>query len=89
MHTTLWKNSVSHRIIKAGRNKIWKKNLLSFIIFVGISPCSVDFDVSKLFMILLMNSGLIKSKEKLLVVSIFSRTTFILEQFWYFSMAFL
>ena len=89
MHTTLWKNSVSHRIIKAGRNKIWKKNLLSFIIFVGISPCSVDFDVSKLFMILLMNSGLIKSNEKLLVMSMFSRITYILGWFWYFSMAFL
>ena len=55
-----------------------KKKLLSFIIFVGISPCSVDFDVSKLFMILLMNSGLIKSNEKLLVVSMFSRITYIL-----------
>ena len=47
-------------------------SLLSFITFVGISPCCVAFDESKLFMILLMHSGLIKSKEKLLVVSISS-----------------
>ena len=53
------------------------------MIFVGVSP----FDVSKLFMILLMHSGLINSKEKLLVVSMFSRITFILGWFWYFSMA--
>ena len=76
-------------LLKLAEIKYEKKNLLSFIIFVGISPCSVDFDVSKLFMILLMNSGLIKSNEKLLVVSMFSRITYILGWFWYFSMAFL
>ena len=64
-----------------------KRSLLSFIIFVGISPCSVAFDVSRSFMILLMQSGLINSKEKLLLVSMFSRITFILGWFWYFSMA--
>ena len=34
-----------------------------------------------------MHSGLINSKEKLLLVSMFSRITFILGWFWYFSMA--
>ena len=38
-------------------------------------------------MILLMHSGLISSKEKLLVVSMFSRITLILGWFRYFSMA--
>ena len=38
-------------------------------------------------MILLMHSGLISSKEKLLVVSMFSRITLIPGWFRYFSMA--
>ena len=62
---------------------------MSLIIFVGISPCWVTFDASKLFMVLLMNSGLIKPKEKLLMEIMFSRIAFILEWFWYFSMIFL
>ena len=64
-----------------------KRSLLSFITLVGISPCCAAFDVSKLFMILLMPS--LKSKGKLLVVLMFSRITFILRGFWYFSMAYL
>ena len=75
--------------LKLSEIKYEKRSLISFIIFVGISTCWVVFDVSKLFMILLMNSGLIKSNEKLLVVSMFSRITYILGWFWYFSMAFL
>ena len=43
-----------------------------------MSPCWVPFDLSKLFMILVMRSGLIKSEEKLLVVPMFSGITFIL-----------
>ena len=42
--------------------KYEKRSLLSFIISVGILPCCVAFDVSKLFMILHIHSGLIKSK---------------------------
>ena len=57
-----------------------------FYNFVGTSPCCVSFVVSKIFMILLMHSGLLKSKRKLLVVSMFYRITFILGWFWYFSM---
>ena len=48
----------------------------------------VDFYVSKLFMVLLMHSGLIKLKEKLLVKSMFSGISFLLGWFWYFHMAF-
>ena len=55
-----------------------KRSSLSFIIFIGTSPYCVGFDVSKLFMISLMHSGLISSKDKLLVVSMFSCITFIL-----------
>ena len=69
--------------------KVLKKLKSAFIIFVWISPCYVAFDVSKLFTILLMHSGLIKSKEKLLVVSMFSRITFILGWLWHFPLAFL
>ena len=45
--------------------------------------------MSKLFMVLFVHLGLIKSKEKLLVESMFSCITFILAWFWYFSIAFL
>ena len=41
------------------------------------------------FMILVIHSWLIKSKDKLLVESMFSRITFILWWFWYFSVPFL
>ena len=74
---------------KLAEIKYEKRSLLSFIVFVGKSPCWVAFDVSKLFMILIMHSGLIKSKEKILVVSMFSCITFILGWFWYSSMAFI
>ena len=68
-------------LLKLAEIKYEKRSLLSFITFVGISPCCVAFDVSKLFMILLMHSGLINSKEKLLLVSMFFRITFILGWF--------
>ena len=41
-------------------------------------PCSVAFDVSELFMVLFMHSGLIKSRATLLVESMFPGITFIL-----------
>ena len=58
---------------KLAEIKYEKSSSLSFIIFVGISPCCVALNVSKLFMILHKHSGLIKSKEKLLGVPMFSR----------------
>ena len=65
-------------LLKLADIKYEKRSVLSFIIFVGISPCWVPFDLYKLFMILVMRSGLIKSEEKLLVVPMFSGITFIL-----------
>ena len=65
-------------LLKLAEMKYEKMSLLSFIIFVRITPCCVAFDGSRLFIILLMHSGLIKSKEKLFVASMFSRITFIL-----------
>ena len=57
-----------------------------------VTPISLQYQnvywgVSKLFMILPTHSGLMDSKDKLLVVSMFSRITFTLDWFWYFSMA--
>ena len=57
--------------------------------FVGISPCWLVYDVSKLFMILLMHSGLMKSKEKLFLEPMFTRSTFAIGWFWFFSVDFL
>ena len=74
-------------LLKLAEIKYEKRSLLSFIIFVAISLCYVAFDVSKLFMILPTHSGLISSKEKLLVVSMFSLITLIPGWFRYFSMA--
>ena len=54
-----------------------------------MSFCRVALNISKLFMILFMHSGWIKSKDKLFVESIFSRINFILGWFWYISMTFL
>ena len=85
MFYIVWKNSLIYGIIKVYE----KRSLLSFNLFLGISPCWVASNISKLFMILLMHSGLIKSKVKTLMESLFSRITFILEWFWYFTMAFL
>ena len=68
-------------MLKLAERKYEKTSLLLFIIFVGIPPYREAFDVSELFMILLMHSGLIKSKEKLFVVSMFSGITFVLGVF--------
>ena len=58
-------------ILKFAEIKYEKRFLLSFIIFVEVSPCWVALDSSELFMILFMHSGLIKPKKKLLMESMF------------------
>ena len=89
MFQFVWKNALFESIDKACGSKIRKKVFIIFYNFCWNITLLSNFWLSKLFMILHMYSGLIKSKEKLLVESMFSRITFILGWFWCFSMAFL